>query len=121
MSLSEHKTHKAVVTTSPRTPLELIDVPTVTPKSNEIRVKVLWTASTPLDLHRADGGLLIPEYPHVLGSGASGVVAEVGESVKRFKVGDEVFGFTWKTAQEHSHQIYITGAENFFALVSICK
>jgi hypothetical protein len=121
MSSYEIGTHKAVVTVAPRAPLRLVDVPTIKPKDNEIRLKVLWTASTPLDLHKADGGLLVADYPFILGSGASGVVVEVGENVKRLKVGDIVFGFAWKTAQERAHQIYITSAENLFARVSICE
>jgi NADPH:quinone reductase-like Zn-dependent oxidoreductase len=116
--MSSTKTHKAVATFAPRTPLRLIDVPTITPTDKQVRVKVTWTASTPLDLHQADGGLLIPEYPRRLGSGVSGVVVEVGEDVKRFKVGDEVFGFGWASQQEKAHQIYITIAENLLGLVS---
>jgi NADPH:quinone reductase-like Zn-dependent oxidoreductase len=116
--MSATKTHKAVATFGPRTPLKLIDVPTITPTGNEIRVLVHWTASTPLDLHQADGGLLV-QPPQVLGDGAAATVVEVGDEVKRFKVGDSVFGFTWRNQQEKAHQTYITAPENLFAFVSI--
>lgn len=116
--MSSSQTHKAVATFAPRIPLRLIDVPTVTPTGNEVRVKVEWTASTPLDLHRADGGLLVT-HPQVMGGGAAGAVVQVGEGVKRLKVGDKVFGFTWRSQQEKAHQIYITAPENLFAIVSI--
>jgi NADPH:quinone reductase-like Zn-dependent oxidoreductase len=89
------RTHKAVVTPSPRAPLQLISVPTPTPKPNEIKVRGEWTASTPLDLHQADGGLLV-SHPQVLGDGLVGTVVEVGVEVSRFKVGERVFGFTWR-------------------------
>lgn len=39
-------------------------------------------------------GLLIPSYPIVLGCDASGIVAEIGPEVSKFRVGDGVFGCT---------------------------
>lgn len=39
-------------------------------------------------------GMLITEFPIVLGADASGVVAEVGEGVTKFKKGDGIFGCT---------------------------
>lgn len=52
-------THEAVVMVGIKKPLETLRVPTVTPQGDEVRVHVEWTASTPLDLHQADGGLLV--------------------------------------------------------------
>ncbi|KAF2436545.1 zinc-binding dehydrogenase [Tothia fuscella] len=114
--MSPSKTHKAVATFGPRKPLQLIDVPTVKPPGKEVCIKVAWTASTPLDLHQADGGLLV-NPPQVLGDGASGIVVEVGDAVERLKVGDEVFGFTWRSQQDKAHQEYITAPENLFGLI----
>lgn len=110
-------THKAVVTVSPRAPLELISVPTPIPKSNEIRIRGEWTASTPLDLHQADGGLLVT-HPQVLGDSLVGTVVEVGEGVKRFVVGDAVMGFSWRGQGEKTHQEFTVGEEVLFGLVS---
>jgi NADPH:quinone reductase-like Zn-dependent oxidoreductase len=39
-------------------------------------------------------GMLVNSWPVVLGCDASGVVVELGEGVKKFKVGDRVFGCT---------------------------
>ena len=82
-------THSAVVTVALHAPLEIHQVPTITPSSGEVRVHVEWTASTPLDLHQADGGLLV-EHPQVLGDGIAGTVVEVGPDVKDLQVGDKV-------------------------------
>jgi NADPH:quinone reductase-like Zn-dependent oxidoreductase len=110
------KIHKAVVTVGPRQLLQLIDVPTPTPKANELLVRVDWTASTPLDLHQADGGLLV-EPPQVLGDSCAGPVVAVGPHVKNFVVGDKVFGFTWRSQQEKAHQEYLVAPENLFGKI----
>ena len=82
-------THRAVVTTAAHAPLEILQVPTITPEQGEVRVRVEWTASTPLDLHQADGGLLV-HHPQVLGDGIAGTVVEVGSGVDNLKLGDQV-------------------------------
>ncbi len=82
-------THPAVVTTQPRALLSILQVPTVPPSFREVLVRVEYTASTPLDLHQADGGLLV-KHPQVLGDGVAGTVVEVGPDVKSLAVGDKV-------------------------------
>ena len=79
-----------------RAPLEIIEVPTIQPTGREVRVKVEWVASTPLDLHQADGGLLV-EHPQILGDSPAGTVVETGPEVKYLAVGDKVTlsRFTW--------------------------
>ena len=87
--LGKMATHAAVVTTAIHAPLEILQVPTITPETGEVRVRVEWTASTPLDLHQADGGLLV-KHPQVLGDGIAGMVVEVGPNVKNLSIGDKV-------------------------------
>jgi Zn-dependent alcohol dehydrogenase len=82
-------THKALVTVAVRKPLEIIQVPTVHPIDCEVRVRVEWTASTPLDLHQSDGGLLV-KHPQILGSSVAGTVVEVGPMVGNLAIGDQV-------------------------------
>ncbi|KAK7192623.1 hypothetical protein DPSP01_006563 [Paraphaeosphaeria sporulosa] len=103
-------THPAVVTVGIKKRLEVHQVPTVKPQGDEVRVRVEWTASTPLDLHQNDGGLLVT-HPQRLGDGTAGTVVEVGPDVTRLNVGDKVFGFTWRTAQEKAHQEFCTTNE----------
>lgn len=109
-------THSAVATVGIKAPLAIIKVPTVTPAQDQVRVRVEWTASTPLDLHQNDGGLLV-NHPQVLGDGTAGTVIETGPDTKRLEVGDKVFGFTWRSQAEKSHQEFCTAEEWQFAKV----
>lgn len=103
-------THAAVVTVGPGLPLELHQVKTPIPTGGQVRVRTEWTASTPLDLHQADGGLLVTS-PQVLGDGFGGTIVEVGPEVARLKVGDIVFGFGWRNQAEKAHQDYVVTNE----------
>jgi NADPH:quinone reductase-like Zn-dependent oxidoreductase len=106
-------THAAVVTVAPGASLQIHQVPTPVPQHDEIRVRALWTASTPLDLHQADGGLLV-SHPQVLGDGIVGPVVEIGPAVTKYKVGDVVFGFTWRNQAEKGHQEFVVAPEYLF-------
>ncbi|ODA81932.1 hypothetical protein RJ55_00437 [Drechmeria coniospora] len=102
-------TQRAVVMTGKRQPYAEIEVPVFPPASGEILVRVGWTASTPLDLHRADGGLLIPSYPaRAGGGGIAGTVVAVGQGVDELVVGDSVMAFAFHGGKEANHQEYVT-------------
>lgn len=82
--------------------LQLKEVPTPTQNRDEILVKIHATAVSSGDcrLRRADPfavrfffGLLRPKKG-ILGGALAGEVVAVGETVKKFKVGDPVFGTT---------------------------
>jgi NADPH:quinone reductase-like Zn-dependent oxidoreductase len=109
-------THSAIATVGIKAPLGVIQVPTVKPTGDQVRVRVQWTASTPLDLHQNDGGLLV-KHPQVLGDSTAGTVVEVGPDAKSFKLGDEVFGFAWRSTAEKAHQEFCTAEEWLFAKV----
>ncbi|TVY14597.1 Dehydrogenase azaJ [Lachnellula arida] len=109
-------THPAVVTASVRGALQVIKVPTVAPCTGEVLVRVEWTASTPLDLHQNDGGLLV-QHPQVLGGDIAGTVVEVGLGVERLEVGDKVFGFTWREQKEKAHQTLATVPEYLLGII----
>lgn len=109
-------THSAVATVGLKAKLGIIQVPTIKPTGEQVCVRVEWTASTPLDLHQNDGGLLV-KHPQVLGDSTAGTVVEVGPEVKRLKVGDKVFGFTWRSQVERSQQEFCTVEEWLLAKV----
>src|SRR5579862_3190279 len=70
--------------------LELADLPTPQPRSDEVLIRVAACGICGSDVHGYDGssGRRIP--PLVMGHEAAGVVAEVGEGVHQFSVGDRV-------------------------------
>ena len=111
-------THPAIATVALHQPLKLVQVPTTTPQEGEVRIRVEWTASTPQDLHQADGGLFV-EYPHVLGENTAGTVVEVGRGVQRLKIGDKVFGFNYTSQKDRAYQVFITAPEYRFGKVCI--
>lgn len=71
------------------------------PDVDEVLVKIHATAINPLDWHVMRGtpyfmrlmtGLARPTKFNVLGADMAGTVEQVGDSIKQFKAGDEVFG-----------------------------
>ena len=110
---------KAIIYTKygPPEVAQLTEVPTPTPKNNEVLVKVY--AST---VNRTDAGFRSAEYfvsrfwsglfrpkLQILGCEFAGVIEEIGQQVTTFKKGDKVFGFNDKTFGGHAE--YLTIAE----------
>jgi NADPH:quinone reductase-like Zn-dependent oxidoreductase len=79
--------------------LELNQVAKSAPKDHQVLVNVQAVSLNAADHHLMKGALLVrlangllrPKYP-ILGADVAGRVEAVGQGVKRFKVGDEVFG-----------------------------
>ena len=113
MATTPPQTHKAVATPATRAKLILLDRATEPPEQGEILVRVAWASSTPLNLHQADGGLLVT-HPYILSSDYGGEVVAVGGAddndpeLHGIKVGDTVFGFAWRKDRERTHQEYVT-------------
>jgi NADPH:quinone reductase-like Zn-dependent oxidoreductase len=85
--------------------LQLASIPTPTPQTNELLVKVHAAALNPVDWHLVRGvpfpvrfmvgGLRRPTHQRGVGGDFSGTVAAVGSGVVTgFKAGDAVFGYT---------------------------
>ncbi|MBU0518205.1 zinc-binding dehydrogenase [bacterium] len=72
-------------------PLEIAEVPTPTPGSGEILVKVAACGVCHTDLHYVDHNVpTFKDPPMILGHEPSGIIASVGKDVKTFKEGDRV-------------------------------
>ncbi|MEM7175283.1 MAG: zinc-dependent alcohol dehydrogenase family protein [Chlamydiota bacterium] len=85
---------RAMVLTSPKSPLRLLEVPTPKPKQHQVLVKVQACAVCRTDLHILDGDLHPPHLPLIPGHQIVGIVAEQGPSATRFKVGQRI-GIPW--------------------------
>lgn len=112
-------THAAVVTPAKRAPLAILNVPTKRPAAGEVVVRVQWAGCTPLDLHQADGALLV-QHPQILSDSFSGVVVAVGAAGKEeqeLKVGDVVAGFAFQQASHKAWQEYVTVPANLVGRV----
>ena len=71
--------------------LEYTDFPTPEPKSGEVLIRLHASALNRMDVFVRDGwpGLKL-EMPHINGADGAGEIAEVGEGVTEFKIGDRV-------------------------------
>ena len=75
--------------------LEIQEVEKPSPRENEVLVKVFTAAVNPLDnmIIRGEVKLIVPySLPLIMGNEFAGQVEAVGSAVKRFKVGDRVYG-----------------------------
>lgn len=82
-------THRAIATTA-KGVLEVVQLPTPTPGSDDVLIKIAYTALIPFDTYQIDRAYAVSEYPHVLGFATSGFVKAVGEGVTDLKEGDRV-------------------------------
>lgn len=98
--------------------LKLQEIEKPTPKSNEVLVKIYATTVNRTDtglrsaeyfISRLFTGLFKPRF-HTLGSEFAGIIEQIGENVKSFKVGDEIFGLS--TSNFGTHAEYLTIPES---------
>jgi propanol-preferring alcohol dehydrogenase len=74
--------------------LRLAEVPLPRPEANQILIRVHACGVCRTDLHIVDGELTEPKLPLIPGHEIVGRVAQVGEKVDNFQVGDRV-GVAW--------------------------
>ena len=92
---------KAMVIEEFGSPSELkqveIDKPMVQP--HHVLIEVKATSVNPVDcrIRRGQALAMTSEFPAILQGDVAGIVAEVGEGVTKFKVGDEVYGLAGGT------------------------
>ena len=95
--------------------LKLQEIEKPTPKSNEVLVKIYGTTVNRTDtglrsaeyfISRLFTGLFKPRF-HTLGSEFAGIIEQIGENVKSFKVGDEIFGLSTSNFGTHAEYLAI--------------
>lgn len=71
-------------------PFEIKDVPMPVPNDNEIVIRNHAVSINPIDWVVQSLGVIIREYPFVLGFDLAGEVLQVGSKVTKFAIGDRV-------------------------------
>jgi alcohol dehydrogenase, propanol-preferring len=84
----------AMVLERPGEPLRLVELPTPTPGTGQVRVKVAACGVCRTDLHVVDGDLKEPKLPIVPGHEIVGRVDALGRGVSRLALGERV-GIPW--------------------------
>ena len=84
-------TQKALVIDKKQGNFQLADIAIPKPGYGEILVKVQAAALNPVDWKIRKYGILIDEYPAVVGSDIAGDVEDVGPGVTGFVKGDRVY------------------------------
>src|SRR3954465_13339366 len=83
-------THKAVHVASAQAPLEIVDVETAPPGPGHVRIAVAACGVCGTDHGFVAGGFPNMTWPVTLGHEMAGTIAELGEGVEGFAVGDRV-------------------------------
>jgi propanol-preferring alcohol dehydrogenase len=94
LAMQEAPAMRAMVLKAPRTPLQEVDWPVAEPGAEQILLRVQACGVCRTDLHVVDGELPDPKLPLIPGHEIVGTVAQKGERVERFAVGDRV-GVPW--------------------------
>ena len=97
--------------------LKYEDIERPSPKPGHVLVKVLAAAVDRLD-HYIREGSIVPElpFPHILGADAAGEVAELGEEVTGFEIGERVIVVPGYPQKEEDIHIRPTVTAPSFAL-----
>ena len=102
---------RAMVLDEPRSPLRAVEIDPPRPGPGEVRIRVNACALCRTDLHVIDGELPDPALPLVLGHQIVGTVAELGEGVTSWQVGDRV-GVPWLASVDGTCVQCRAGREN---------
>jgi propanol-preferring alcohol dehydrogenase len=102
---------RAMVLHAPRQPLKSVEMPEPRPGPGKLLLRVRACAVCRTDLHVCDGELTEPKLPLVPGHEIVGVVAEKGEAVDGFQIGERV-GVPWLGWTCGTCEYCRTGREN---------
>jgi NADPH2:quinone reductase len=118
LSINKEIIMKAAFLDAPGAPdvLRYGDVPTPTPKSGEILIRVAAAALNPIDTYIRAGVVKMPlPLPFITGSDVAGTIEAVGPGVNRFKVGERVWGSNQGLlGRQGTCAEYVCASEEFF-------
>ncbi len=97
--------------------LHVATIPVPELNENEILIKVDMAGIGVWDPWLREGGANGPSFPLVLGSDGAGTVAAVGPKIRRFKVGDEVYGYGYENPKGGFYAEYAAVLEENAALI----
>ncbi|QGI69963.1 hypothetical protein CEK26_002296 [Fusarium fujikuroi] len=85
-------TQTGIIIEGANQPHKVVDtIPRPSPEGRQVLVKCLAVGLNPIEALQHHTGMMVNEWPAVLGSDGAGVVIEVGPDVTRLKVGDYVY------------------------------
>ncbi|MDN3506444.1 MAG: NADP-dependent oxidoreductase [Simkaniaceae bacterium] len=90
------------------------EIPTPKPARNEVRVKLKATGFNPVD-YKIRKGMFGGVLPQTLGADFSGIIDAVGDLVRDYSVGDEVFGLAFGPSSNGSYAEYLCTPSQFIA------
>jgi len=102
---------KIVNLTKTRNPLEFMDLPEPVPEKNEILVAVSACGVCHTELDEIEGRTAPPQFPIVLGHQVIGRIREMGNNVRKFRIGDRV-GISWIHSACRKCKFCLEGNEN---------
>ena len=96
-------------------PFTVASVPRPSPGPDEVSICMKAVALNPLDWKKLYFGVMVENWPVVLGIDGAGVVDAVGQGVSNFKIGDEVFSLFGHDSRAASFQEVAVVPEMFVA------
>jgi len=93
------------------------EIKTPKPKRGHVLIKILAAGSNRLD-HYIRKGSIVPKlpFPHILGATAAGEIAELGEGVTGFDIGERVIPTAGHPTQEDEYNIHPNNSAPSFTL-----
>jgi propanol-preferring alcohol dehydrogenase len=105
------KTMRAMLLEKQRQPLKLVEVQVPQPKPGQVLIRVHTCGVCRTDLHVLDGDLSEPKLPLILGHQIVGTVAQLGEGVEKFNLGQRI-GVPWLGSTDGTCRYCLRGQEN---------
>ncbi|KAF5570800.1 zinc-binding alcohol dehydrogenase domain-containing protein [Fusarium phyllophilum] len=85
-------TQAGIIIEEANQPHKVVDnIPRPSPEGRQVLVKCLAVGLNPIEALQHHTGMMVNEWPAILGSDGAGIVIEVGPDVARLKVGDYVY------------------------------